>query len=155
MDKPAQVYVTYIAASPQKVWDALSDPTLTKLYWYDHRNVSSWEVGASWSHVDDSDGATDIVGTVLECDPPKKLVVSWAYPDRANDPSAHSRVTYEVEPFGDAVKLVVTHSDLEPGSPMATGVGRGWPMVLSGLKTLLETGRPLVIAHPNSVVATA
>jgi uncharacterized protein YndB with AHSA1/START domain len=80
---------------------------------------------------------------VLESDPPRRLVVSWADPDHAHDPAHVSRVTYALEPFEGSVKLTVTHDDLQPDSGMQRGVSFGWPLVLSNLKSILETGTTL------------
>jgi uncharacterized protein YndB with AHSA1/START domain len=70
-------------------------------------------------------------------------VLTWASPKDAKDPDKVSRVTFDIETCGDGVRLTVTHAQLEPDSPMLSGISRGWPLVLSGLKTLLETGEPL------------
>ncbi len=144
MNKPSFVYVTYIATTPEKLWNALIDADVTRKYWGEHRNVSDWKVGSPWRHEDYSDSSNvDIVGTVLESDPPRRLVVSWVDPDEADQPEKYSRVTYELTPTESTVKLTVTHADLEPDSSMLRGVSFGWPIVLSSLKTLLETSVPL------------
>ena len=70
-------------------------------------------------------------------------MLTWASPKDAKDPDKVSRVTFDIETYGDGVRLTVTHSELEPDSPMLSGISRGWPLVLSSLKTLLETGEPL------------
>lgn len=85
----------------------------------------------------------DIVGHVVEISPPRHLVLTWAFPKDVKDPDKVSRVTFDIETYGDGVRLTVTHSDLEPDSAMLQGITRGWPLVLSSLKTLLETGKPL------------
>jgi uncharacterized protein YndB with AHSA1/START domain len=85
----------------------------------------------------------DIVGTVVESSPPRRLVISWAFPKDAGSPQKTSRVAFDIETYGDAVRLTVTHSELELDSPMLLGVSKGWPLVLSSLKSLLETGEPL------------
>jgi uncharacterized protein YndB with AHSA1/START domain len=134
------VYVTYISTTPEKVWNALMDPEMTKDYWGRHKNVSDWKPGSAWSHQDYDSGAEDVTGKVIESDPPRRLVLSWdsAKPEfRGAQPT---RVTFLIEPFMDAVRLTVLHEELEPGSPMHHGVSQGWPAVLSSLKTLLETG---------------
>lgn len=137
MDKPKLVYVTYIATTPEKLWAALTDPEQTAVYWK-HRNVSGWSKGDSWEHVR-LDGGSDGGGAILEIDPPRRLSHNWG---EADDPAAApSRVTYDLEPVGDAVRLTVTHEDLAPGE--FDDVGNGWAMVLSSLKSLLETGRPI------------
>lgn len=115
MDKVFIVYVTYISTTPERVWQALMDPEMTKDYWVRHRNASDWNVGSAWQHQDyDDPRIVDIVGTVVESAPPKRLVVTWAFPADVADKTKHSRVTYEIEPFMGAVRLTVTHDDLEP-----------------------------------------
>jgi len=144
MDKPKFVYVTYISTTLEKVWNALIDGEMTKQYWGRHRNVSDWNVGSTWKHQDyDDAGIVDIVGNVVESSPPRRLVLTWALPADAEKPEKHTRVTFEIEPFLDAVRLTVTHDELQPESDMLRGVTEGWPAVLSALKTLLETGRPM------------
>ena len=85
------------------------------------------------------------MGQVVEISPPRHLVLTWAFPKDANDPDRVSRVTFDIETYGDGVRLTVTHSELEPDSRMLFGISRGWPLVLSSLKTLLETGKPLPV----------
>lgn len=140
---PNFVYVVYIAASPDTVWNALIERDLTKAYW-EHYNVSDWKQGSPWRHVRlDEAGTVDLIGTVVEIDPPSRMVITWGTPTDPQDESRHSKVTFDIQPVGPNAKLTVTHSDLEAGSGMASGIARGWPGVLSNLKTLLETGRPL------------
>jgi uncharacterized protein YndB with AHSA1/START domain len=144
MIKPTFVYVTYINATADKVWRALTEGEITRQYWINHRNVSDWKVGSTWQHEDyDNPAAVDVVGTVVESDRPRRLVVTWASPKEANDPAKRSRVTYDIAESGEMVRLTVTHDELEPGSNMARNVSEGWPIVLSGLKTLLETGEAM------------
>jgi uncharacterized protein YndB with AHSA1/START domain len=145
MDKPSFVYVTYIATTPEKLWNALMDGEMTKQYWGLARNVSDWKVGSTWQHQDyDDPSLVKVVGKVVESAPPRRLVLTWAYPADAANESKHTRVTFEIEPFMETVRLTVTHSDLEPRSEMQRGITQGWPGVLSGLKTLLETGKPMM-----------
>ncbi len=142
MDKPKVVYVTYISSTPEKVWNALLDAEMTKLYWGHSRNVSDWKAGSTWRHEDYADSSlVDVVGKVVESSPPKRLVLTWGKPAHADNPAKHSRVTFEIEPFFDAVKLTVVHDEFEPGFDI-TAVSQGWPGILSSLKTLLETGKP-------------
>jgi uncharacterized protein YndB with AHSA1/START domain len=137
-------YVTYIAALPGQVFRALTDPELTKQYWVRHRNVSDWKVGSAWQHQDYDDASTvDLVGTVVEVTPPQRLVVTRAFPADAGNAAKHSRVTFAIDTVDGAARLKVTHEGLEAGSDMEHGIRKGWPFVLSGLKTLLETGRPM------------
>jgi len=143
MDKPRFVYVTYISSTPQKVWNALVDPETTATYWQ-HENVSDWKPGSRWEHrAADKDRTLRLAGKVVESSPPKRLVLTWALPADDARPEKHSRVTFEIEPVRDVVRLTVTHDEFEPGSEMFKSIQEGWPKVLSSLKSLLETGRPL------------
>lgn len=143
MDKPEFIYVTYIATSPEKVWDALINPDVTAKYWQ-HENVSDWKPGSRWEHrSSNKDRALRLVGKVVESSPPRRLVLTWAFPADENRAEKHTRVTFEIEPVGSVVRLTVTHDRLEPGSEMLKGITEGWPKVLSSLKSLLEAGRPL------------
>jgi uncharacterized protein YndB with AHSA1/START domain len=143
MTKSEFVYVIYVAAKPQQVWDALIQPEFTRKYW-GHLNVSDWKPGAGWEHRQ-ADGSNELklVGRVVEFAPPRRLVLTWASPADAANVAAHSRVTIELEPIDEMVRVTVTHGDLEPGSDMLRGITSGWPRVLSSLKSLLETGKPL------------
>lgn len=141
-DKAQFVYVTYISSTPEKVFDALITPEMTRKYWA-HLNVSDWKVGSQWKHENAENGNTDLVGKVLESDRPKRLVISWASPADKDNPAKYTKVTFLVEPGTNAIRLTVTHEDLEPGSDMDRGIRRGWPVVLSNLKTLLETGNAM------------
>jgi uncharacterized protein YndB with AHSA1/START domain len=150
MTKPDFVYVTYISTTPQKLWQALVDPELMRAYWIDptgddpgHVNLSDWQPGSPWQHQrQDASRAADIVGEVVEITPPSRLVLTWARPKDAADAAKHSRVTFDIAPQGDVlVRLTVTHDELD--QQMLLGISGGWPVVLSNLKTLLETGRGL------------
>ena len=137
-DRPNYVYTTYINATPDKVWRALTDADLSARYW-GHSNVSDWQPGSPWQHVrTDGSGAADVVGTVLESDPPSRLVYSWADPADPS-PERTSRVTIDIRPHGKIVQLTVTHEDLADEAELRDVAG-GWPAVLANLKTLLETG---------------
>jgi len=145
------VYVTYIAATPDKVFEAITRPEIARRYW-GHGNVSDWTPGSKWEHVrDNAEQTVELVGEVVESTPPSRLVITWANASQADDPTAYSRVTFEVEAYDDMVKLTVSHDDLVAGSGMANGVSKGWPVVLSSLKSFLETGRALdVFAKPKA-----
>lgn len=135
------VYVSYITSTPQKVWDAITNPEFTRQYWA--RNiVSDFRPGSKWDMVTiDGTDTINITGEVLESRPPSRLVLSWVSPENAGRKSEYSRVTFEIEMFGGVVRLNVIHDQLKAGSDMAKGISGGWPMVLSGLKSLLETGK--------------
>jgi uncharacterized protein YndB with AHSA1/START domain len=143
-DKPRFVYVTYISSTPEKIWQALTDPQTTAKYWY-KRNLSDWKPGSRWEHRDEEKdgGGLRMVGKVVESTPPRRLVISWAAPDDEAKDTRHTRVTFEIEKVRDVVRLTVIHDRLEPDSEMLRGITDGWPKVLSSLKSMLETGRAL------------
>lgn len=134
---PSYVYVTYIHASSEQVWQALTDADLTARYW-GHANVSDWQPGSRWEHrrADDS-GVVDVDGTVIESEPPTRLVITFGEPGEAAD--VQSLVTFLVEPHHDIVRLTVTHERLADENARGE-IARGWPAVLANLKSLLETG---------------
>ncbi|MFI5143368.1 MAG: SRPBCC family protein [Thermoanaerobaculales bacterium] len=143
VEKPEFVYVTYIASTPEKIWAALTEPEITTKYWQ-QVNLSDWKPGSKWEHRSgDQERILRLVGKVIESTPLRRLVISWAFPaDEANE-AKHTRVTFEIEPYRDVVRLTVTHDRLEPDSEMLKGITKGWPMVLASLKSLLEVGKPL------------
>jgi uncharacterized protein YndB with AHSA1/START domain/DNA-binding transcriptional ArsR family regulator len=141
IDKPTVVYVTYIQSTPEKVWQALTDADLSAQYW-GHSNVSDWQVGSRWEHQRlDGTRTADVVGDVLESSPPRRLVTTWAGPNEAR-PAGPSRVTFDIEPHGDIVRLTVTHENLLDQAEHDESAA-GWAAVMSNLKSLLETGHPL------------
>jgi len=139
MTKSQFVYTTYIKTTPEKVWQAITTPEFTRQYWV-NENISDWKKGSEWKHVDPQSGNTRIVGKVLESNPPKRLVTSWADPSNLAD---ESQVSYDITVVGDLVRLDVVHTDLSDS--MGNGVSKGWPLVLSSLKSYLETGKPIDI----------
>ncbi|HVB92422.1 MAG TPA: SRPBCC family protein [Acidimicrobiales bacterium] len=161
MDKPTFVYTTYIWTTPELLWQALTQPEFTLQYWgvaYE----SDWEAGSTFAVKLDRGGVTivDPAQVVLESDPPRRLVYTWhtftrewadAYGFDAaylNKVAAEPRSTasFDMEPVGEQVKLTVVHSGFESGSTVLEGVSQGWPLILSALKTLLETGQALSLA---------
>ena len=141
MQKPKLVYTTLIRTTPKKLWAAITKPEFTRQYWANMTNVSDWKRGSKWEH-HNPEGEVWVTGKVLESNPPKRLVLSWADPDNLKD---KSRVTFEIEAMEDMVCLNVTHDKLTAGSKMLKGVSWGWPRVLSSMKSFLETGKGLTI----------
>ncbi|MFI0773839.1 ArsR/SmtB family transcription factor [Streptomyces sp. NPDC021212] len=140
-ERPTYSYVIYIESTPEKVWHALTDADLTAAYW-GHSNVSDWRPGSAWEHRrTDGSGIADVVGTVVESVPPKRLVTTWAAPGQ-EPAGGPSRVTFEIEPYQEIVRLTVTHENLADEAERKDVAG-GWAAVLSNLKSLLETGSPL------------
>jgi len=145
-EKPRFVYVTYIAAAPDEVWKALTQGDLTWQYWNGRRVESDWTVGSTvtfWYDTADGEAPSDR-GIVLESKRPRHLSYTFhvEFIDELLDEHP-SRVTFDLEREGDAVKLTLTHDEFEPGSKVLEGCRSGWPAILSGLKSLLETGEPL------------
>ncbi len=143
-DRTRFVYVTFIVSTPEKVFEAITSADISSRYW-GHANVSDWQPGSRWEHVrNDVARTVNIVGRVIEHSPPARLVLGWAGRDDEDKPATWSRVTFDIAPYEDGmVKLTVTHDDLIRGSGMEQGVSRGWPLVLSSLKSYLETGQGL------------
>lgn len=140
MEKPKQVYTLLIRSTPKKAWDAIKNPKFTRQYWGGMTNVSDWKTGSKWEHLN-PENEVWVTGEVLECLPPKRLVVTWADPDDLKD---KSRVTFEIEPLEkNLICLTVTHDKFKAGSKMAGKVAWGWPRVLSSMKSYLETGKGL------------
>ncbi len=143
MSNETFVYVIYIATTPEKVWQALLDGKLARQYWR-HENVSDWKPGSPWQLVaDDENRTVKHVGEVIETIPNTRLVITWADPADAADKAQHSKVAFDIETVGEMARLTATHTDLGPD--MLRKICYGWPLVLSSLKSFLETGRPLDI----------
>jgi uncharacterized protein YndB with AHSA1/START domain/DNA-binding transcriptional ArsR family regulator len=155
--KPEFVYVTYIATTPERLWQALTDPQFTMAYW-GRRYFTDWNKGSTYG-VEQSGIRVDDPGQIiLECDPPRRLSYTWnAVNDEMAekfgwDPDFYSRakaerlskVTFEIDPQDDGqVRLTVVHDGFEDdGSAVLVSISGGWPRVLSALKTFLETNRP-------------
>jgi uncharacterized protein YndB with AHSA1/START domain len=138
------VYVTYIRTTPEKLWQALIDPEFTRQFWVGTWQDCQWKVGATWKLMI-PDGRVGDSGEVLEIDPPRRLMLSWRnefLPELRAE--GYSRMTYELEPRGETVKLTVVHEMDQPDSKLIAGVSTGWPQLLSSLKSLLETGESFV-----------
>ena len=135
---PSHVFVVYIQTTPERLWEAITNPAFTRRYFF-HGNVQAeWRPGAPLTYTHADSGHLLVDGEVVELDPPRRLVTTWRFATNTED--RPSRVTWEIEPVGKACRLTLLHDQLEAGSQTFSDVGGGWPAVLSSLKTLLETG---------------
>jgi uncharacterized protein YndB with AHSA1/START domain len=144
--KPAIVYTIYIASTPEKVWQALTTAEFSRQYFSGLAVELEPKVGGAFV-VRLPDGSVHISGEVIACDPPRKLTITWNvnWPDLVEKLGV-TLVTYETEQAGDAVRLTLTQAHDRPISDDILSGGRaGWPAILSSLKSLLETGKPLAI----------
>jgi uncharacterized protein YndB with AHSA1/START domain/DNA-binding transcriptional ArsR family regulator len=153
------VYTTYIETTPERLWEALTDPAFTRRYW-GVGLVSDWAVGSTVTWELDTITMADDEQVVLASDPPRQLSYTWhtVSPEfvaavggdeeflAKASAEGRSRVTFDIEPAGDSCRLTVTHDGFGPDSVVLAGISQGWPQILSSLKSLLETGRPLVTA---------
>jgi uncharacterized protein YndB with AHSA1/START domain len=144
--KPMTVYTIYIASTREKIWEALTSAELSRKYFFGNTVEIEQRVGGAYI-VRTPDGAPHIGGEVVECDPPKKLTVTF----NVNWPELIEKlgptlVTYEIEQAGEAVRLTMSEAHDRPLSDDILSGGRqGWPAILSSLKSLLETGAPLTV----------
>ena len=137
------IYVTYIKAPAEKIWEALTTPAFTRLYWFDIDVSSDWKVGSPVSYL--KNGKTLVDGKVLEAKRPKLLSYTFREVGTEASHEPHTKVTIELEPEAgtETVRLTVVHSDFVANSKHRPSISQGWPAVLSGLKSLLETGKAL------------
>lgn len=149
-EQAAHVSEVSIKASPEEIWEAITKPEFTTRYFDGSAVDSTLEPGTPWRDWPADRSRQPIDGEVLESDPPRRLRHTWRAlfdEEQASEPS--SRVTWEIEAQeGGYSKLTVVHDRLERSPNTAESVAGGWMLVLSGLKTLLETGRPL--AEPSA-----
>jgi uncharacterized protein YndB with AHSA1/START domain/DNA-binding transcriptional ArsR family regulator len=153
MDKPEFVYTTYIRTTPEQVWRALTEPAFTRRYW-GMEFETDWDVGSTYTLHQKGIVIADPAQVVLESEPYRRLAYTWHTftPEWARavgigeefmarvSGERRSKVTFELEPREESVKLTVIHDNFDPGSPVPKMIGNGWPRVFAGLKTLLETG---------------
>lgn len=141
--KPKHVFQTYIKTTPEKLWDAITNPAVTEQYYFGTQIKTDLKAGSPL-YYDLPDGQHMIEGKLIEAIPHKRLVhtfaATWKDASRGDAPT---RVTYEIEAMGDMCKLTLTHDDFNGETHTYQSVGNGWPMLLSSLKTLLETGKAL------------
>ncbi|MDB5516620.1 MAG: hypothetical protein JWQ17_3378 [Tardiphaga sp.] len=141
MSKPEFVYVTYIETTPEKLWEALTHSEFSRRYWWDTQVKSDWKVGSPFAL--EWRGKVTDTGVIIESDRPRRLSYTWSNASEEFRNERPSRVTFVLEPHGPLVKLTLTHDDFEDGSRMLQGVSKGWPAIMSSLKSMLESGRAL------------
>ena len=143
MAKSQFVYVTYIRTTPEKLWQALTEPEFTRQYWFGMRQECDWKPGASWKNLD-ANGRVFDTGEIIEIDPQKRLLLTWRHElDAELTAEGYSHLTYELDQIGEMVKLTVLHEIDKSDSKFIKAVSGGWPIILASLKSLLETGKPL------------
>jgi uncharacterized protein YndB with AHSA1/START domain len=144
-----KVYEIYIKTTPERLWEAITRPEQRAKYHFGSFVVSDWKPGSSYTLSHDGVDGPLGVGEVLESDPPRRLVHTmtalWGEDVKAE---GASRITWEIEPVADSCRLTVTHDQLREGANEQ--LYGGWPMILSGLKTLLETGE--LLTTPGSLM---
>jgi DNA-binding transcriptional ArsR family regulator/uncharacterized protein YndB with AHSA1/START domain len=159
MQKPEFVYTSYITTTPERLWLALTDPAFTREYW-NLEFETDWNVGSSMTWQNNGVTISHPEQVVLESDPYRRLSYTWHTftPELAErfgwsderqakvGSEPRSKVTFELEPVGEQVKLTVVHDDLQAGSEVLTLISGGWPIVVSRLKTLLERAPALASA---------
>ena len=141
MSKPEFVYTTYIETTAEKLWHALTDGDFTERYWFGHRITSDWKVGSAYGFT--NQGKPMVEGKVLVSDPPRRLAYTWYNRKEEAKGEGTSRVTFDLEPRGNVVKLTVIHDELGEDGKTLRDISGGWPLVMASLKSFLETGRAL------------
>jgi uncharacterized protein YndB with AHSA1/START domain/DNA-binding transcriptional ArsR family regulator len=163
VDKPSFVYTTYIQTTPERLWQALTEPAFTERYWANTFD-SDWKPGSAMTWHTRGVTIADPEQVVVESEPYRRLSYTWHavtaewaesldLTDDARDRLAaepRSKVTFEIEPLEEQVRLTVIHDDLEPGGMLGSLISQGWPRVLANLKTLLETGDTLPDLQQNT-----
>jgi uncharacterized protein YndB with AHSA1/START domain/DNA-binding transcriptional ArsR family regulator len=145
--RPAFVHEVYIRTSAERLWQALTDPSMTERYYYGGRvRCDDWRAGERYAYLGPGDVEL-ITGEIVEADPPHRLVMSFSarwMPELADD--RPSRLTFEITPIGETCKLTVMHDGFDAETATLREVRGGWPWIVSGLKSLLETGEALPAA---------
>lgn len=146
---PEHVRVMYIKTTPERLWQALTDGTVTSRYYFAATVKSDWKPGSRYQFTDPK-GELQIEGEVVEADRPRKLVTTFkaVWDDEVRKDKA-TRATFEIEPMGDLFKLTVVHTGIEGETATYHQVSGGWSMIVSSLKSLLETGEPLSVTQPQ------
>jgi len=144
MGVPRHVYEIFIRTTPERLWRPITDPADTRQYYFGTEVRSDWKTGSKLVYLDHGEPSLDC--KILEIDPAHRLVHSFVAlysPEMASEKP--SRVTWEIEKMGDACRLTLVHDEFDGETATYHSVEHGWSQILSGLKTLIETGRPLVV----------
>jgi len=142
--RPDFVYVTYIRTTPDKLWEALTSSEFSRRYWFGTELRSNFKIGSPFALV--MGGKVTDTGEILEADRPRRL--SYTFKHELDDDmrkEGATKVVFTLEPHGELVKLTLTHENFAPGSKLLDGISKGWPAILSNLKSLLESGDALAI----------
>jgi uncharacterized protein YndB with AHSA1/START domain/DNA-binding MarR family transcriptional regulator len=142
-EKHSHVYSIFIRTTPEALWQALTDGTISQQYYFNTVVTSTWQKGAPYRYTM-SNGTPMLEGEVLEVDPPRKLVTTFRPQWDEAGKTDRSVVTFEIEQKGELCKLTLVHDN--PDGPVGEGFKDGWAQILSALKTLMETGEPLPVA---------
>jgi uncharacterized protein YndB with AHSA1/START domain len=144
MSKPEFVYTTYIETTPDKLWAALTGSEFSRQYWFGTELRTDWTIGSPFALV--MNGTPTDVGEILEFDPPRRLSYTFSHvlQDELRNEKP-TKVVFAIEPHGKLVKLTLTHEGFADAGELLDGISKGWPAILSSLKSLLETGTALAI----------
>lgn len=144
MTKSTYVYSSYIRTTPKKLWQALTSPEFQKQYFGNASFDTNWKKGSDWK-LGFPDGTIADSGKVLESKPYKKIVLSWQHQmDAKAKAEGFARCTMELKVVKDIVKLTITHEMNRPNSKLIKNVSQGWPFIISNLKSMLESGKPIM-----------
>ena len=142
------VYVTYIRTTPEELWAALTTPEFMKKYWFGTNFETDWKVGSPWKMIY-SDGRVTDAGEIVELDRPRRIVLKWKHERRPElAAEGYARCSMDLERQDGAVKLTISHTIELANSKLIEAVSGGWPLILSNLKSLLETGQVLLSEKP-------
>jgi uncharacterized protein YndB with AHSA1/START domain len=148
MAKSTFNYVTYIRTTPEKLWHALTTTDLIKLYWFGGSLESDWRAGSTWRMY--FHGSLMDSGEILESISQRRLVLRWINEWKPEfKEEGNSQCVYEIAPIEASVRFSITHSIERLNSKFIEAVSEGWPMVISNLKSLLETGEVALVNHPG------
>jgi uncharacterized protein YndB with AHSA1/START domain/biotin operon repressor len=138
----SHIFVVYIKTTKEKLWHAITDPSITKLYFHNTELKSELKPGSKIEYLEDIEGSLSaaVFGEILEIIPNKKLVHTFNFRDSKDKTS---RVTYELNETEYGIKLTLTHDQFDSENETYKSVVEGWPFIISGLKTYLETGKTL------------